>query len=199
MKTKKIAVYSLTAVFFLLMMLVYWLKQINTLNPNYSWIFTLLIFLLARVGGNIALIIFDKKMSAGIAAGIMAIITFPLLLIRSEVLFFFTLILWAPATTFLIAYSWFQHRGRNSLMNFLKIFAAGISALICYLSIIFMILGNLPVMYGGSEYAGFFFLALGIIIGCIEIIVMSIVLVKEYALQKDESKAGKNEKISAEL
>ncbi|MBU4268372.1 MAG: hypothetical protein KJ808_05935 [Acidobacteria bacterium] len=188
MKTEKIAVYSLTFVLFSLMMLVYWLPKTTTWSPAYSRVIeTLLLFLLARTGGNIALVIFDNKMTASIPAGIMAMIMFPLLLIRSEALFIFTLMLWAPVTTFLISYSLFKNRSRFPLMNFVKILAAGISACAFYLSVIFMILKNNPDMSRGGEYAELFWFALGIVIACIEIIVMIIVLIKEYTLQKDEA------------
>jgi hypothetical protein len=185
MKTEKIAVYALSAVLFSLMMLAYQLTKTSEWVPTYSiMIDNLLILLLARAGGNLALIIFNNKMSAATAAGIMAIAIFPLLLIRSEALFILTLVGLAPVTTFLIVYSWFQKRSRSSSMNFVRILAAAILAPVLNLLVLFMTAKNVPNMTGG-EYGGFMWLVLNIGFGCIESIVLIIVQNKSYALQKN--------------
>ena len=185
MKAEKISVYSLTAVLFLLMIAVYWLVKIKT-RPTYFVVIDIFLFLLlARAGGNVALVIFQDKMPVSIVAGIMAIAMFPMLFIRSNILFIFTLMLWAPITTFLISYSLFKKRSRIAFINLAKVLSAGILACVFYLSVIFMIVENNPSMRRGGEYAGLFWLVLGIVVGCIEIIVLIVILIKEYALQKN--------------
>jgi hypothetical protein len=185
MKAEKISVYSLTAVLFLLMIAVYWLVKIKT-RPAYFLVIDIFLFLLlARAGGNVALVIFQDKMPASIVAGIMAMTMFPMLFIRSNVLFIFTLMLWAPITTFLISYSLFKKRSRIAIVNLAKVLAAGILACVFYLSVVIMIVENNPSMSSGGEYAGLFWLFLGIVIGCIEIIILIVILIKEYALQKN--------------
>ncbi len=191
MKIEKIAIYSLTAILFSLMMLVYWLPKIPTWSPTwFKMISILVLFLLARGVGNLALIIFEKNMPADIASGIASLIMFPLLLIRSNALFIFTLMLWVPATSFLIAYSLFENRSLSFLTNLAKRFSAGILVFVFNVTVIDLIDVNNPEMNKGGEWAGWGWLVLGIIISCIEVIVLITVLTKGYALQKEKTKAG---------
>jgi len=192
-KNEKTAVYSLTLILFSLMMPIYWFLKIKTWNPYSSGIYVLFILFLARAGGNVALVFIRNKMSVSIAAGILAILLFPMILIRSIALATFNIMFYAPPVAIIMTYAYFKKRTRFVALNFVKILAAGISACALYFIIIFMTGKSNPGLSLGGDGGGGarIFLGFGIVIIFIEIIALS----TSCTFQKDEAKVGKQEKI----
>jgi hypothetical protein len=186
MRKEKIAVYSLTAILFSLMMLAYWLLKLNSWNPYKLGIEVLFILLIARSGGNIALLFFGNKISIKIVAGIMAILLFLPIVIRSEALSVL-IVLFAPVFTIMIIYAFFKKRTLQVLLNVIRILVAGFSAPALYFLFLCMIGKSNPQRINGDAGVGFFYLIFAMGIGIIELIALLI----NYEHHKNEAKVGK--------
>ncbi len=186
MKKEKIAVYSLTAILFFLMMLAYWLLKLNPRDPYELGMAVLFMLLLARSGGNIVLLFFGNKISVEFFAGIMAILLFSVLVIRLETFSVSIVLLYAQVATIVIMYALFKKRAHTIILNVIKILASGFLAFVFYLSFLYMIEKSNPGCLPNDAGVNFFYLIVAMGIGIIELIVLTI----SYERHKNEAKVA---------